>query len=153
MLSKGTSFWVLRNWWRLTSTGRLAVLFSVEALSAHLEGRSVGSPNSRPSSLFSGLGKAVCECLSVGLSLCSTASSSDLVCSLLLDTIVRSKGDSLPLTPGSIGCTGWFYCVWVECSFLPQVREWFFLSVVNYLITFIPYPRGLGGWGDSVAVQ
>ena len=87
-----------------------------------------------------------------GLSLCSAASFSDLVCSLLLHTIVWSKGHSLPLTPGSVGCTGRFYCAWVECSFFPQVREWLFLSVFNYL-TFILYPKGLGGWGDSVAVQ
>lgn len=47
--------------------GKTRALFSVEALDAHPEGRSVGDPSSGPSSLISDLRKVVSESLSGGL--------------------------------------------------------------------------------------
>lgn len=52
--------------------GKTRAVFSGEALDAHPEGRSVGSPSGGPSSLISDLRKAVSESLSGGLP-CDTA--------------------------------------------------------------------------------
>lgn len=81
-------------------------LFTVEALDAHPEGRSVGDPGSGPSSLISDLRKVVSESLCGGLP-CEVAPPW-VSLALPLDATAWSKGDSLPLSLVALCLAGMF---------------------------------------------